>query len=88
MDKDMEKILKKEAIGDTIVRMAEIADSKRARLSVEIESENGQLRMKAMLWGNDYTILGRAEYLACSAALEPEAALEVLLNDIKEREAE
>ena len=40
--KDMEKILKKEAIGSAIMQMAELADSKGARLTVEIETDNGQ----------------------------------------------
>lgn len=81
----MEKILNKKAIGDTIIRMAEIADSKRARLSIEIESENGQMRIKAMVWGEDYTILGRSEFLSGGEALDASGAADELRRDMERR---
>lgn len=81
----MEKILKKEAIGSAIMQMAELADSKGARLTVEIETGNGQMRIKAMVWGEDYSILGRSEFLSGDTALEARDAVSELERDMKSR---
>lgn len=81
----MEKILKKEAIGSAIMQMAELADSKGARLTVEIETGNGQMRIKAMVWGEDYTILGRSEFLSGGEALDASGAADELLRDMERR---
>lgn len=81
----MEKIIKKEAIGETIMQMAEIADSKKARLSLEIETDNGQMRMKALLWGKGYDLLGRVEFLAGNTALGKDEAIMELEADMASR---
>ena len=81
----MEKILKKEAIGSAIMQMAELADSKGARLTVEIDAGNGQMRIKAMVWGEDYTILGRSEFLSGGEALDASGAADELRRDMERR---
>lgn len=83
----MEKILKKEAIGSAIMQMAELADSKGARLTVEIETGNGQMRIKAMVWDEDYTILGRTEFLSGDEALDASGAADELRRDMERRGA-
>lgn len=83
----MEKILKKEAIGSAIMQMAELADSKGARLTVEIETGNGQMRIKAMVWDEDYTILGRTEFLSGDEALDVSGAADELRRDMERRGA-
>lgn len=65
--------------------MAELAGRRNARLSVEIESEKGQMRMKVTMWGECYTILGHAEYLAGDEALDAGGAIIELEDDMRRR---
>lgn len=81
----MEKIIKKEAIGETIMQMAELADRSNAKLTVEITTDNGHKQIKVTLWGRDYTILGDASFLAGDTALEARDAVSELENDMKSR---
>lgn len=81
----MEKIIKKEAIGETIMQMAEIADRRNAKLTVEITTDRGQKQVGVTMWGMDYTILGRASFLAGDTALEARDAVSELERDMKSR---
>ena len=83
--KDMEKIIRNEAIGETIMLMAEIADRSNAKLTVEITTDNGHKQIKVTLWGRDYTILGDASFLAGNTALEARDAVSELERDMKSR---
>lgn len=81
----MEKIIKKEAIGETIMQMAEIADRRNAKLTVEIITDRGQKQVRVTMWGMDYTILGCASFLAGDTALEARDAVSELERDMKSR---
>lgn len=81
----MEKIIKKEAIGETIMEMAEIADRRNAKLTVEITTDRGQKQVRVTMWSMDYTILGCASFLAGDTAFDVKDAVSELENDMKSR---
>lgn len=84
----MEKILKKEAVWETISKAAEIAKKKGGRLSVNIEYEDGQMRIKITVWGDSYSILGHMEFLSGDEPLGAEDAARELQGDIDSRRGE